>query len=272
MTIIAITGATGRIGTSLRPLLAGPDRMLRLIDMVEPDGLDPEREEFVKVSIEDERSMHRALEGADALVHLAGFPSEREWRDILETNIHGTYVALEAAQEAGIRNVLLASSIHAVGAATLEQVADSVEPNPRPDTFYGVSKATMEALGAVFAERHSMSIVSARICHFHDAPQGSGRDLQLWVSPGDIARLVEATVALDRPGHTVVWAVSRNGTPWLSPAAGESIGFVAEDSSTTPGLSPEDALAETGMLLTDTLGGEFLDDEEHALGQSDTRD
>ncbi|WP_150306519.1 NAD-dependent epimerase/dehydratase family protein [Planctomonas psychrotolerans] len=268
MTILAITGATGRIGTALRSLLAAPDRTLRLIDVVEPDGVDPEREEFASVSIEDERSMHRALQGADALVHLAGFPSEREWQDILETNISGTYVALEAAQEAGVRNVFLASSIHAVGAATLGDVAGVREPNPRPDTFYGVSKATMEALGAVFATRHDMSIVSARICHFSDVPDGSGRDLQLWVSPGDIARLVEATVALDRPGHTVVWAVSRNGAAWLSPEAGESIGFVAVDSSVDPGLGPDEALAHTGMTLTDTLGGEFLDDEEHPLGEA----
>lgn len=262
--IIAITGATGRIGTAIRPLLAAPGRILRLIDVSKPDDLDAEHEEFAGVSVEDDQSMHRALDGADALVHLAGFPSERPWRDILETNIHGTYVALEAARNAGIRNVLLASSIHAVGASTLADAVEAVEPNPRPDTFYGVSKVAMEALGSVFAARCAMSIVSARICHFADEP-GSGRDRQLWVSPADIARLIEATLSLTEPGHHIVWAVSRNGARWLRPEAGEAIGYVAEDDSASTGPPSADPRPDNGMDASDKLGGEFLDDD-HPLG------
>lgn len=252
MTIIAITGAAGRIGTAIRPLLAREGRTLRLIDVTQPAGLDSDREEFVNVEVGDEEGMRRALAGASGLVHLAGLPSEHPWREILHANIDGTYVALESARAAGVRNVFLASSIHAVGTSTLAEASESTEPNPRPDTFYGVSKAAMEALGNAFATRCGMSIVSARICHFAHDP-GSGLSRLIWVSPADLARLVEATLALTKPGHHVVWGVSRNGAPWLRPEAGESIGFHAVDDAEA---------GEAGTSEVDesmALGGEFLD-------------
>lgn len=252
MTIIAITGASGRIGTAIRPLLAQPGRTLRLIDVTEPTGLDETREEFVNVEVGDEEGMHRALEGSSGLVHLAGIASEHPWREILHTNIDGTYVALESARAAGVRNVFLASSVHAVGTTTLAEAADSVEPNPRPDTFYGVSKAAMEALGAVFAARCGMSVVSARICHFGDHP-GEGLDRLIWVSPPDLTRLIEATLALTEPGHHVVWGVSRNGAPWLRPEAGEAIGYHAVDDAEAG------ATGATEVDESQALGGEFLD-------------
>jgi NAD(P)-dependent dehydrogenase (short-subunit alcohol dehydrogenase family) len=247
MSIIAITGAAGRIGTALRTLLARPGRTLRLIDVTQPANLAADREQFVNVDVGDEEGMRRALTGVTGLVHLAGLASEHPWREILGTNIHGTYVALESARAAGVRNVFLASSIHAVGTATLSQSAEAVEPNPRPDTFYGVSKAAMEGLGHVFAARCGMSIVSARICHFGDDP-GSGLSRLIWVSPPDLTRLVEATLALTEPGHHVVWCVSRNGAPWLRPEAGAAIGFLPAD--------------DAGPVAVDQhtrLGGEFLD-------------
>jgi len=252
MTTIAITGASGRIGTAIRPLLVRPGRTLRLIDVTDPPDLDESHEEFVNVEVGDLEGMRRALEGTRGLVHLAGLASEHPWREILHTNIDGTYVALESARAAGVRNVFLASSIHAVGTSTLGEAADSTEPNPRPDTFYGVSKAAMEALGSAFAARCGMSVVSARICHFGDDP-GQGLDRLIWVSPPDLTRLVEATLALTEPGAHVVWGVSRNGAPWLRPEAGEAIGFHAVDD------------AEAGAAGTSevdeslALGGEFLD-------------
>jgi uronate dehydrogenase len=265
MEIVAITGATGRIGTELRRLLARPGRILRLIDVTEPEGLEVDQEEFAAVDVEDDDSMRQALTGVTGLVHLAGFPSERTWPDILGTNIDGTYVALEAARRCGVSNVFLASSIHAVGAASLKDVAGQTEPNPRPDSLYGVSKATMEALGSVYATRCGMSIVSARICHFHPEP-GTGRDRQLWLSPADLARLVEVTLALPDPGHHVVWAVSANASRWLRPEAGRAIGFEAVDNSNAPGATFEESLATNGITVDHLLGGEFL--EEHPLGEA----
>lgn len=247
MTVVAITGAAGRIGTAMRPLLARADRTVRLIDVAEPPGVLAEREEFVRASIGDEKAMRAALRGAAALVHLAGLASEHPWSQMLETNIHGTYVALESARAAGVRSVFLASSIHAVGTLTLAQAARSVEPSPAPDTLYGVSKAAMEALGHVFGHRYGMCVVSARICHFGDDP-GTALSRVIWLSAADLARLIEATLGLGEPGHRVVWGVSRNGAPWLRPEAGAAIGFVAEDECDVPDVAENER-----------LGGDFLD-------------
>lgn len=256
MATIAITGASGRIGTAVRPLLARPGRTLRLIDVAEPDTLIA-GEEVRVVDVDDEHDLTAAFEGADAVVHLAGIPSERPWPDLLAANIHGTYTALTAAHRAGIDTVMLASSIHAVGSATLADVAAEPVPAPRPDTLYGVSKVAVEGLGHTFAHRCRMRIVSARICYFSDTP-GTGLNALIWVSPGDLVRLIEATLALPRPGHHVVWGVSRQADPWLRPDAGHVIGYHAADTANVDQLPPDRLLKVFGLSDDTRLGGTFL--------------
>src|SRR5688500_11117164 len=101
-------------------------------------------------------------------------------------------------------------------------------PPPRPDTYYAVSKAAMEALGSVFADRFGMTIVSARICSYSPQP-GGDRGLAQWLSAGDMARLVEAVIARDEPGHRIVWGVSRNAPDWFPLGPGRAIGFEPVD-------------------------------------------
>jgi hypothetical protein len=158
------------------------------------------------------------------VVHLAGHAAEMPWADILAVNIDGTQAVLEAAQRAGVRRVLLASSYHVVGyeAPAALRTADMLPP--RPDTYYGVSKAAMEALGSVFADRFGMTIVSARIVTYGARPHGA-RGLAQWLSTGDMARLIEAVIARDEPGHHIVWAVSDNAPGWFPLEPGHAIGF-----------------------------------------------
>ncbi|MBB2911344.1 putative NADH-flavin reductase [Streptosporangium becharense] len=225
---LLVTGASGRVGSLIRPLLTGPDREIRLLDVRPPaDGLLP-GETFLAASITDPEAMESACAGVDLLVHLGGHSHERAWAEILQTNIHGTYVVLEAARRAGVRRVLLAGSAHAVGMVPAAQAGGDAVLPPRPDTFYGVSKATAEALGSLYADAYGMSVVSARIGTVEAVP-GGVRSLSTWFSPGDAARLVEACLARDEPGHHIVWGVSRNRRRWVSPAAGEAIGFVPVD-------------------------------------------
>src|SRR5579862_8434427 len=150
MSIIVITGAAGRIGTMLRPRLAAPGRVLRLLDVVPVTvgavtvGAD---EESMTASVTDLDAMTSACAGADAVIHLGGIPSEAPWDRVLDVNINGTYTVLEAARRAGVRRVIVASSNHAVGFTTLDELPIPDYAFPAPDTFYGVSKVAGEALG-----------------------------------------------------------------------------------------------------------------------------
>jgi len=277
--VIAITGASGRIGRRIVGLLDRPGRTLRLVDTDLPDrlgdddrwgpGLDADRVELRRASIEDERGIRSALDGADAVVHLAALASERPWADILRVNIDGTQKVLEAARLGGATRVMLASSIHAVGFAEATDAATTRVLVPRPDTFYGVSKAAVEALGSVYADRYGLSIVSARICNFGagDRP-GSGRGLAHWLSPADAARLVEAALALDDGRHHIVWGVSANAPDAFDLSAGRAIGYEPQDDAfasvaardgVEPGPEPFTPSGPIGTVFTD---------DEHPLGEA----
>lgn len=259
--LIVITGAAGRIGRAITPLLAREGRRLRLLDIAAPgdqgDGAAGGAVEWMSASITDRAALAQALAGAHAVVHLAGHPSERPWADILSVNIDGTQAVLDAARSAGVRRVLLASSIHAVGFAAPADAAAADVLLPRPDTYYGVSKAAMEALGSLYADRFGMSVVSARVCTFGE-DAGDGRAIAQWLSPADAARLVEAAIALDAPGHHIVWGVSRNAPGWFPLGPGEAIGYHPQDdavrrSEERDGVSPPppDPDGPLGAAFTD---------------------
>ena len=96
-----------------------------------------------------------ACRGATAIVHMGGLSHEGyAWAEYLEVNIHGTYLLAEAARDAGVSRIVYASSNHAVGFAPLRE--DGTVPDyefPRPDTYYGVSKAASESLLSLYHDR-----------------------------------------------------------------------------------------------------------------------
>jgi len=226
--ILLITGSAGLVGQLLRPRLASPGRTLRLLDVAEQaPPASGEDVEIVTASITDPAAMAAACRGVDAIVHLGGLSNEAPWADILAVNIDGTHTLLEAARQAGVRRVVLASSNHAVGFYTRDDApADGVPADmaPRPDTYYGVSKAANEALGRLYHDRFGMDVICLRIGTWFEKP-GSARGLATWMSPDDGARLVEASLATPNPGFRIVWGISRNTRRWWSLAEGEAIGY-----------------------------------------------
>jgi uronate dehydrogenase len=153
--------------------------------------------------------MQHAAQDVDAIIHLGGIAQESGWDRILHTNIHGTYSVLEAARLAGVRRVILASSNHAVG---FYPYPDGLVPDyvfPRPDTYYGVSKAANEALGSLYHDRYGIDVFCVRIGSCAEKPRDH-RMLSTWLSPDDCARLMEALLTAPVPGFRVLWGVSAN--------------------------------------------------------------
>lgn len=222
---ILITGAAGVVATLLRPRLRREGRVLRLLDITAPS--DADSDEVLTGSVTDPETMAIACHEVDAVIHLGGHSRENSWAETVEVNVTGTQTMLEAAQKAGVPRIILASSNHAVGfrEVTEDLPADST---PRPDTFYGVSKAAIEALGSLYHSRFGMDVICVRIGSCFERPPGV-RGLSTWLSPNDAGRLFEACLTFPSPGYRVVWGVSDNTRRIYSLAEAEALGYRSLD-------------------------------------------
>ncbi|MFE3449254.1 NAD-dependent epimerase/dehydratase family protein [Nonomuraea sp. NPDC059194] len=253
---ILVTGAAGKVGTLLRPLLAREGRTLRLSDVV-PLEAGP-GEEVVVADLTDADAMAAAMKGVDAVIHLGGQSREHPWADIVEANMNGTYVLMEAARQEGVRHVVLMGSHHAAGFHT--RPADGGElPDyafPRPDTLYGVSKVVMEALGSLYHDRFGMNVTVVRLGTCNDGSEDT-RGLATWISPADCARLMEA--AMTATGYHVVWGVSDNARRWWSLEEAKAIGYESRDDSAAHAapLIAEQGEPDLTEPLHDRAGGSF---------------
>ncbi|WP_433873276.1 NAD-dependent epimerase/dehydratase family protein [Saccharopolyspora sp. CA-218241] len=226
---ILITGASGTIGRMLRERLRAPGRTLRLLDKVAPpEGGPGEDVEPMAGSVTDTALLTEACRDVDAVLHLAALPVENTWERILAVNVDGTRALLEAARGAGVPRVVLASSNHAAGFHPATGTDLPAEAAPRPDTYYGFSKAATEALGSLYHSRYGMDVLCLRIGAYGDRPDDE-RGLSIWLSPEDGGRLFEACLSTPSPGFRVVWGVSANTRRLVSRAEGEAIGYHPRD-------------------------------------------
>jgi NADP-dependent aldehyde dehydrogenase len=199
--------------------------------------------------------MARACRGVDAVIHLGGISREDTWERIVEVTIDGTRTVLEAARSAGVPRVILASSNHAAGFRRIGEAGPGGLPadsNARPDTYYGVGKAAMEALGSLYHSRFGMDVSCLRIGSCFERP-ADVRQLSIWLSPKDCARLLEACLSTDEPGFRVLWGMSANTRAVVSQAAGERIGYHPLDDAEI--FADEVPPGEP----SEYLGGEFCD-------------
>jgi NADP-dependent aldehyde dehydrogenase len=251
---VLITGAAGAMGRMLRPRLARPGRVLRLLDR-EPLPVGDDGAELVRADVTDPAAVAAACADVAAVVHLAGIASEAPFEEILDVNVRGTAVVLEAARAAGVRRVVLASSNHAVGFHP--RPADGADApadlSPRPDTFYGWSKAANEALGALYADRFGLAVTALRIGSCVEEPYDT-RSLSTWLSPGDAARLVDACLTTTAAGFRTVWGVSGNTRRWWSLAEAGELGYrPADDAEAYAG----GRIAASGDADLGRVGGVF---------------
>lgn len=237
---VLVTGANGRLGSILcTDLEASGWHVRRLVRRPSERWQADE----VVASVTDLGAMEAACAGMDGVVHLAGLSGTGyEWADYVDTNINGTWTVLEAARRSGVRRVALASSNHEVGYVRRGLVDLPAHLQPRPDSLYGVSKATGEALGSYYADQHGLETTSLRIGSCFPVPT-SGRMLATWLSRADFQRLVVAALTGPWPEHLPVWGISRNTRRWWSLEAGERIGYLPQDDAEAyaGGLQPEPA-------------------------------
>jgi nucleoside-diphosphate-sugar epimerase len=104
---VLVTGAGGLLGSYVVDALEGRCEVSGL-DLIAPRKPIP----FTKASIEDFAVVAAAAKGQDSIVHIAARPNiwSGSGSEIVATNTVGTWNVLEAAEQAGVRRVILTSS------------------------------------------------------------------------------------------------------------------------------------------------------------------
>lgn len=215
---VVITGGSGRVGRYVLEEFAQVFDV-RNADVapaeVGPNGRTPTAVEYVNTDVMDLDAVRKALEGADAVVHLAAI--DFDWKaapeKYIQVNTMGTWNVLQAAEENRLEKVVLCSSISACGLSEMRQewtpqnLQVDEEHELRPVQAYSVSKQLMENMGQAVSRGSGMSVICIRpmavvlpeslgeFVEFIDGPDL--RWLFYYVEASDLARAFRAAVEVE---------------------------------------------------------------------------
>ena len=225
---LLLTGAAGQLGRELRPRLKAYCNVLRVSDQNDL-GVAAVGEEIQLADLANAFDMQTLLKDVNAVVHLGGVSTEQPWAPILASNIVGMVNLYEAARLQGTKRIVFASSNHVTGFYRQDEVIDNKMP-PKPDGFYGLSKAFGEDVAELYWARWGIETVSIRIGSALPAPKDR-RMLSTWISLDDLERLVVSALTAPIVGHTIIFGMSDNQSSWWDNTHAKHIGYRALDSS-----------------------------------------
>lgn len=246
---IVLTGAAGNLGKLLRAPLAAMCDELVSTDIVENIGELGGNERFVQADLADMAQIGPLLEGADMVVHFGAIVDELPFEQMWGPNFVGSYNIWQAGKEHGVRRIVYASSIHAMGMYP-KTVSITPDMPHRPDTYYGLAKCFTEDLGRMYWEKEGLESVHIRILSATSRP-GNARALGSWLSPDDLVQVV--TRAIDTPvvGFTVIYGVSDNDRSPVDNSKSSHLGYRPKDNGED---FAAEILAETGPADLNDLG------------------
>lgn len=225
---LVLTGAAGNLGSRLRaPLAAMCDELLST-DIVDSVGDLAPNETYVQADIADMAAVNPLLEGADMVIHFGAIVDEKPFEELLGPNFVGAYNIWEAAHQHGVRRVVYASSIHAVGMYPKNE-AIGIDVPHRPDTFYGLAKCFAEDLGRMYWEKRGLEAVCLRILSC--APVTNPRAVGSWLSYDDMIQLVEKSITTPITGFSIVYGVSDNDRAPVDNTAARHLGYRPKDNA-----------------------------------------
>lgn len=166
---VLITGGTGNVGRAATARFVRQGWEVRVIGRTA--GVDIPGAEYVVCDVTNYADLREQVRGCRAVVHLAAIPSPRSspGQEVFGVNVTGAFNVFEAAAAEGIRRVVQASSINALGCAwSITDIApqylpiDEEHPSFTTDP-YSFSKQIIEEIGAYYWRREGISSVALRL-------------------------------------------------------------------------------------------------------------
>jgi UDP-glucose 4-epimerase len=168
---VVVTGGAGNVGSHIvdAAVAAGAREVIALDALVRglPENLDRAiatgKARLVELDIRDREAVMASLHGCDVLFHQAALRWTRcqeAPRECQEVMVDGTFNVLEAATQAKVRRVVLASSAVVYGEPVRLPIHEDHPLNGT--TVYGAAKVANEQMGHAFARLHDLPVVALR--------------------------------------------------------------------------------------------------------------
>lgn len=231
---VLVTGGWGFLGRHLVAMLA-EDHAVRVLDVAEPpDPPDPAGDvTHVPGSVTDPEAVRRAMDGVDAVFHLAALSDlwvpDRE--DFRRVNLEGTLVVLAEAARAGVGRVVHTSSEVVLGGRLRpEETVDQAPGAPPPrgvEGAYARSKFQAERAAHSAAARGLPVVVVSPAVPVGPGDRGLTPPSRMLVDllNGDLPAYLDAELGLVdvrdvARAHLRAAAVGRTGERYLALARG----------------------------------------------------
>lgn len=170
---ILITGGAGLIGSStIDQLLKGysPSQLVILDNLVrgslsniEHTLKDP-RVTLVRGDIRNADTVRRAMEGMDAVIHMAALritACAADPREAMQVMCDGSFNVVDTARQAGVKKVVAASSASIYGLADSFPTREDHHPYNN-QTWYGAAKVMLEGLLRSYRSMNGLPYVALR--------------------------------------------------------------------------------------------------------------
>jgi uronate dehydrogenase len=212
--LILVTGSSGRIGQAVARELLRRGRPTRGFDLTPTPGLA----DMVTGTLTDPAAVGKAMRGVHTLIHLAATPDDDDFlKCIVPNNIIGVHHVLEAAQQAGVKRMVLASSGQVVWYDRMRTSKPlGVDAQPTPRYWYAAAKMFLEGAGRAFAEKFGIDVIAVRLgwCprtkEQVDEIRVTDWAQDVYLSPNDAGRFFACAAEAPGPlGFKVVYATSK---------------------------------------------------------------
>jgi len=264
---IAVTGSSGKVGQYVTEQLANAGYEVIGISRQSPASQD-KLLQFRKLDLRTPGNAQIALSGVEAVVHLAAIPAPGQHQNevVFANNTNATYNVLEAVSELGIKRVIVASSIAALGFAYSflypEQSLplyyfpiDELHPLT-PIDAYGLSKGGDENICASFALRSNLEIIALRFSwitfpnDYHNVirspsnADGMSNIFWSYVDIQDVSRAIEKSLVAKFTGFHALY-VTANDTLSNQNSIDLIREFYPQVTQIDPSISGHDSLFST---------------------------